>query len=191
MDEEQLVLGLKRRDSAAVEALVASCGDRLFRSACLLCGDPTEAQDLVQDTLLETIRSAHRFQGRSSLYTWLHAILLNLARHHHRKRRRLVYDEQAAQQEVAPMEETPSPADATLSSSALAHALGQLSGPHREVLILRFYENMKVREIATHLGISKGTVKSRLHYALAEMQRLLPNEMNLFGAADTKEIVEQ
>jgi RNA polymerase sigma-70 factor (ECF subfamily) len=72
-------------------------------------------------------------------------------------------------------------------SGALAEALSGLSGPHREVLILRFYEDMKIHEIAAHLGISKGTVKSRLHYAIAEMQRRLPDELNLFGACGTEE----
>jgi RNA polymerase sigma-70 factor (ECF subfamily) len=73
----------------------------LFRSACLLCGDQAEAQDLVQETLLQAVRSADRFRGRSSLYTWLHGILLNLTRHYHRDRKRLVYDEELARQEPA------------------------------------------------------------------------------------------
>ena len=46
---------------------------------------------------------------------------------------------------------------------------------------------MKIHEIATHLGISKSTVKSRLYYAIAEMQRRLPGELNLFGACGTEE----
>jgi DNA-directed RNA polymerase specialized sigma24 family protein len=46
---------------------------------------------------------------------------------------------------------------------------------------------MKIHEIAAHTGVSNGTVKSRLHYAIAELQKLLPEEMNLFGVAGTKE----
>jgi len=71
----------------------------------------------------------------------------------------------------------------------LQRALGQLSDSHREVLVLRYYEHMKMDEIARNLGVSKGTVKSRLHYAIREMQKLLPAEMNLFGAGGTKEVV--
>jgi len=55
------------------------------------------------------------------------------------------------------------------------------------VLVLRFFEGMKIHEIASELGVSRGTVKSRLHYALAEMQRLLPGEMNLFSAEGTNQ----
>jgi RNA polymerase sigma-70 factor, ECF subfamily len=78
-----------------------------------------------------------------------------------------------------------------MSTSALADALDSLSSLHREVLILRFYEDMKIHEIAAHLGISNGTVKSRLHYAIAEMQRRLPRELNLFGACGTEEKAKQ
>jgi DNA-directed RNA polymerase specialized sigma24 family protein len=46
---------------------------------------------------------------------------------------------------------------------------------------------MKIHEIAAHLGISSGTVKSRLHYAIAEMQRRMPGELNLFSACGTEE----
>jgi RNA polymerase sigma-70 factor (ECF subfamily) len=187
MDEEHLVQGLRGQDPRAVQEMVASHGDRLFRSACLLCGDQAEAQDLVQETLLQAVRSAPRFRGCSTVYTWLHGILLNLTRHYHRDRKRMVYDEELARQEPGPPEDIPSRLDVEMTSGALAEALSGLSGPHREVLILRFYEDMKVHEIAAHLGISKGTVKSRLHYAIAEMQRRLPGELNLFGACGTEE----
>jgi RNA polymerase sigma-70 factor, ECF subfamily len=187
MDEPQLVQGLRSRDPEAVQELVAAYGDRLFRSACLLCGDQAEAPDLVQETLLQAVRAAHRFGGRSSLYTWLHGILLNLTRHYHRDRKRMVYDDALAHRDTPVMEDQPSRLDLEVSSRALADALRQLSEPHREVLVLRFYEQLKIPEIAAHLGISKGTVKSRLHYAIAEMQRRLPPELNLFAPCGTQE----
>jgi RNA polymerase sigma-70 factor (ECF subfamily) len=99
----------------------------------------------------------------------------------------MVYNEELVAQETAPAEVEASRSDAEAGSKALAEALRRLSGLHREVLILRFYENMKIHEIAAHLGISKGTVKSRLHYALAEMQRLVPDELNLFGVRGTEQ----
>ena len=141
----------------------------------------------MQETFLQAVRSAHRFGGRSSLYTWLHGILLNLTRHYHRDRKRLVYDEELAHGEPAPPDETPNGLDVEMTTGALAKALRRLSGPHREVIVLRFYEDMKIHEIAARLGISKGTVKSRLHYAIAEMQRRLPSNLNLFSARGTQE----
>jgi RNA polymerase sigma-70 factor (ECF subfamily) len=188
MNQEQLVTALQRQDPGAMSELVTACGDRLFRSACLLCGNETEAQDLVQETFLEAIRSVHRFQGRSTLYTWLHAILLNLTRRGRRHRQRLVYDDELINGEMSPANEKPDSSDVRTAASALAQALARLSDVHREVIVLRYYEELKIHEIANCLDISAGTVKSRLHYAIEEMQKLLPGEMNLFGVRDTKEI---
>jgi RNA polymerase sigma-70 factor (ECF subfamily) len=188
MDEEQLIAALKAQAPGAVPELVSLYGDRLLRSAYSLCGNEADARDIVQETLLQAIRSVHRFQGRSTVYTWLHAILLNLTRHYHRDRKRIVYDNELVGREVSLPDENPSQLDAGAASSALWKALGRLSVSHREVIILRYYENMKIHEIARQLGISKGTVKSRLHYAIGEMQKLLPGELNLFGACGTEEM---
>lgn len=177
--------GFKDRDPAVTRDLIDAFGPRLFRSACLLCGSETDAQDLVQDTFVQALRSAHRFERRSSIYTWLHAILLNLSRHYHRDRKRLVFDDELACQETPICDEGPHRMDAEAANGALMEALERLSPPHREVLVLRFYENMKIGEIAEHLDVAPGTVKSRLHYGLAEMQRLLPDELNLFNAGGT------
>lgn len=187
MDEALLVAALKRHDSTAIEALIETYGDRLLRSATLLCGNETTAQDLVQDAFVAAIQSIHRFRAQSSLYTWLHSILLNLTRHQHRESQRLVYDNEMAAQEVSACEEPLNTLDLEKAAAELRLAMLQLSDSHREVLVLRFYEHMKIHEMARHLGVSKGTVKSRLHYAIQEMEKLLPAEMNLFGASGTKE----
>ena len=189
MNDEQLVSALKGQDPVAVQQLLDAYGDRLLRSAFHLCGNETEAQDLVQETFLQAIRSVHRFQGRSSIYTWLHGILLNLSRQERRCQKRIVYDDELVDREVA--DENPGQLDAQTASSALQSALQKLSSAHREVIVLRFYENMKIHEIAAHQGIYKGTVKSRLHYALEQLQKFLPGELNLFGPGDTEEIQKQ
>jgi RNA polymerase sigma-70 factor (ECF subfamily) len=191
MDESELIAGLKGRDARAAEELVDSYGNRLLRAAFALCGNETEAQDLVQETFLQAIRSVDRFQGRSAVYTWLHSILINLTRHYHRDRKRIVYDDDAASREISEPGENPSELDAMAASSALWRALRRLSAAHREVIVLRYYENLKIHEIAAQLRISKGTVKSRLHYAIAEMENLLPREMNLFSGGGTEEMKKQ
>jgi RNA polymerase sigma-70 factor (ECF subfamily) len=188
VNEDRLITALKGRDQGAAQELVNAYGDRLLRSAFTLCGNEADAQDIVQDTFLQAIRSVHRFQGRSTVYTWLHAILLNLTRHYHRDRKRIVYDDELTDRVVSLPDENLSHLDAATASSALLEALRKLSWAHREVIILRYYENMKIHQIARHLGISKGTVKSRLHYAIGEMQKLLPVELNLFDARGTEEI---
>ncbi|MDR3377193.1 MAG: RNA polymerase sigma factor [Verrucomicrobiae bacterium] len=186
MTQEQLVSALKCQDPGAVAELVNLYGDRLLPSAFMLCGNETEAQDLVQETFLEAIRSAQRFQQRSSIYTWLYSILLNLSRHYHRKQKRVLLDNDAGAEAAAPTGESVSPLDAGTAASALQAALRTLSDVHREVIVLRYYEGLKIREIARQLGLSPGTVKSRLHYAIGELKQRLPGELNLFGAAGTE-----
>ncbi len=157
---------------------------------CVLREPETDAQDLVQETFVQALQGVHRFRGGCSVYTWLHAILLNLWRVitiASAVPDGMVEGDDLARRDVAAPNEGPARIDTEVAASALAEALQRLSGDHREVLVLRFYEEMKIHEVATHLGISKGTVKSRLHYAIAQMQRLLPGELNLFGAAGTKE----
>lgn len=179
-----MAAALRTREPRAVSALVDAVGERLLRSAYLLCGHEADAQDLVQETFFQALRTAHRYRGESSVYTWLHGILLNLTRHYHRERKRIVACETVP--EAAATEECPVASDRVVASSALQTALLKLSEPHREILVLRFYEHMRVYEIAEHLGISDGTVKSRLHYALNKMQKLMPEEMNLFGSRGTE-----
>src|SRR5713101_10138041 len=118
MDEAKAVAALRGQDPEAVQELVQSYGDRLLRSAFLLCGHETDAQDLVQETFLQAFRSAHRFRGHSRVYTWLHAILLNLTRHYHRGRERVIYDEELANQEAAQPEAALSRLDAEQAGSA-------------------------------------------------------------------------
>ena len=190
MDEAELVAGLKRRDPQAIATVVEKHGERLLRSATLLCGDQSYAQDLVQDVFVEALSSVKRFRGQASLYTWLHSILLILSRHFRRDNKRLVYDSELAAREETPLLETgPHATDLQSAATELGRALRQMSEAHREVLVLRYYENMKIDEMAQLLGVSAGTIKSRLHYAIQQMQKTLSPEMNLFGAKGTKETV--
>ena len=184
MDEADIVAALKGGDTSAVEELVCLHGDRLLRSAYLLCGNEADAQDLVQDTLILAFRNARRFRGKSALCTYLYGILLNLTRHYHRKRKRMVYTDQPPDL-ASPEPSVSCDPDADAASSALMEAIRQLSPAHREVVILRYYEEMKIHEIATYIGATKGTVKSRLHYAVSHLRQLIPKELNLFSANGT------
>jgi RNA polymerase sigma-70 factor, ECF subfamily len=177
-----------RRDSPAplsdLHVWLDAHGDRLLRSAYLLCGNATDAEDLVQETLLQAFKSSHRFRGESAVYTWLHGILLNVSRHHWRKQKRLVFDERLVLQ-AALENGVPADDDLEFRTAQLAEALQTLSPEHREVIVLRFYENLKIHEIAAQIGLAPGTVKSRLHYAIRCLERLLPDELNVFASEGT------
>src|SRR5262245_3789412 len=99
MERDRFVAALRGEDPEAARELVDTCGQRLFRSAFLLCGHEADAKDLVQETFLQATRAVGRFRGQSGAYTWLHGILLNLARHYHRDRKRAVFEQLSAESE--------------------------------------------------------------------------------------------
>jgi RNA polymerase sigma-70 factor, ECF subfamily len=187
----ELGMAEAQRDSASeglspldFQELIDAHGNRLYRSAWLLCGDETEAQDLVQETFLQALKSAGRFRGNSAVYTWLYGILRNVCHRHLRKQHRLVFDEALVLKEsVAPG--LSNELDQDFRAAKLAQALQKLSPDHREVVVLRYYERLKIHEIAQRTGVSIGTVKSRLHYAVRCLEQLVPREMNLFVSTGT------
>jgi RNA polymerase sigma-70 factor (ECF subfamily) len=180
-DDADIVTRLKAGEPDAADELVNAYGMRLLRSAILLCGNEADAQDIVQETLITAVKAIQRFRGRSALYTWLHGILINTSRHALRKRRPTVALDDVA--EPAAPDNPVLQADCNSRSAVLLEFLDTLSAEHREVLVMRYFDDMKINDIATALGVRTGTVKSRLHYALAALRDTLPREMNLSALA--------
>ena len=167
-----------------LRAMLVAHGERLLRSAYLLCGNRTDAQDLVQETLLQAVKSASRFRGDSTTYTWLHGILVNLNRRRWRREKRYVSDESLVG-ETPCHDSEDTRTDQEFRAARLAQAIQALSPEHREVIVLRYYENLKLQDIAAQTNTSVGTIKSRLHYALGCLEKLVPEELNLFASAGT------
>jgi len=185
MDDSGIVTALQAGDFSAIGELINAYGNRLLRSAYLMCGNEPDAQDLVQDTWVQVIQSIHRFRGDAALYSWIHGILLNLSRHYHRDRKRLQVDHDLASQPLATVPAKTNHLDTEMASGILMNALRQLSPPHREIIVLRYYEGLKMEAIARQLGVSTGTVKSRLHYAAKCLREIIPEHLNLFGTPGT------
>ena len=100
------------------------------------------------------------------------------------EQKRLVFEEERVLQRIRSAQ--PGRMNWTgISARRLAQALRKLSPDHREVIVLRYYENLKIEEIARQTGASKGTVKSRLHYAVRWLEQFIPREMNLFVSGGT------
>ena len=132
-----------------------------------MCG-PRYLDDLVQETFMRIWRGIDQFKHRSQLKTWIYRVTVNTGLDHCRKN--------AKRHELALLEDVPSPATApgTIASQELIQkGLQQLSPKHRAVLILSCFEERPMREIATIIKKSEGTVKSRLHYAKQAMRDFL------------------
>jgi len=181
MSDGDICAELKRGNVSVIDELNRLYGERLLRSAFLLCGNRMDAQDLAQDTFVQVMESIKRFRGESSFYTWMHGILLNLSRRHYRQQARLEYDNDLSDQTESPhATEQTEPLDLEKASSAMRKALQALSAPHREIIVLRYFEAMKIEDIARQLKISNGTVKSRLHYATQCLRSFMPEGLNVF-----------
>jgi len=167
--------------NAAAEQLVREFGDRLLRSAYLLCGNEADAKDLVQETFIQAVRSVGRFRGASAIFTWLYGILLNVTRHYIRKRKHAekLFTQRLLKDRIPEEPDDDDKVGSQWASAMLTYAIHQLSTDHREMIILKFFEEMKTEEIAHYLTISPGTVKSRLHYALKALRKKVPFNLNL------------
>jgi RNA polymerase sigma factor (sigma-70 family) len=163
-EESELIALSREGDVAAFSRLMQEHQSRLLAQALAFCGDPHQARDLAQETMVAAWKSLSRFDGSCRFFTWLYAILLR----QHRKTlgwfsRRLplaTLEQQAAAQRhesVAAHE----PAMGEEEEAAMLRAMvTALPAKHREVIRLRFYADASEAEIASALGISAGTVKS-------------------------------
>jgi RNA polymerase sigma-70 factor (ECF subfamily) len=174
--------------------LAQACEERLFRQAIALCHDPTTAEDLAAETLIEGWRSIARFDGSCRFSTWLYAILVHRFQKTVRRARsrpatlaRLPQSERDAGEsslERLP-DARPLPAENLVQqeqATRMRAAIDLLPPKHQQVVLLRFYEEASLSEIAAALGLSLGTVKSRLHHALEKLRRM-PILVNLSDPA--------
>lgn len=153
-------------------------GRRLLRAAAVMCGNRDEAQDLVQETLLQALRSLAGFRGDSGAYTWLYAILRRQYLTRRRKARFLEF------LGLVPERSDQAPSaderiDHELACEQVRRALRKLAFRHREILLLRYVEELKVREMADLLQLPSGSVKSRLHNAVRALEKQLGRDRRL------------
>jgi RNA polymerase sigma-70 factor (ECF subfamily) len=174
VSDAELVHRIRGGDQAAFRELVNRHGDSLYGLACSVMGNASDAEDVLQETLLGAFRRLAAFEGRSSVKTWLVRILLNHASKFRRSRR--IRRTSVLPDEVGPEDgQTPagpnSPAAIVEGRIDLDAMLQILSAEHREVIVLRELQQMSYDEIAATLKIPRGTVESRLHRARQELKR--------------------
>jgi len=172
-------LSLLRRaaagDGPAFCDLVERHAKSLYRLAYMLIGSAADAEDVLQETWAGAYKSIKRFEGRSTVRTWLTRILTTQVALWRRKRRGGIVsldESPQAQADVLPGKEHSATRNSDWQSD-LEAALVQLSVDHREVIVLREIEGFSYDEIADALKVPRGTVESRLHRARGELRKLL------------------
>ncbi|MXY21871.1 MAG: RNA polymerase sigma factor [Dehalococcoidia bacterium] len=171
--EKELIRRSQTGDWDAFELLLDRHRSALARTAYLVTRDRESVQDVVQEALIQIWRDLPSYRPFGSFRGWMMKILLNKARKHYRKR---VVETVALETAAGIPDNDRSPEEAAELEEAARHmrqALECLTENHREVLILRYYSEFTIPEIAKVLGLREGTVKSRLSRALDRLQQAL------------------
>lgn len=164
--EEQLVARAADGELAAYEALVRRHQDHLYAVALRLMGDPTDAQDVVQETLLRGWRGIARFEQRAQFFTWIYRIAINEANRSLERRGRR--EHQAIDHELLTLEgdseqQPPARLATQQLQRELERAVRSLPATQRAAVVLRDVEGLSTREAAELVGIREAAFKSRLH----------------------------
>ncbi|MGH9560362.1 MAG: RNA polymerase sigma factor [Terracidiphilus sp.] len=185
--------GLKRRRAGLVDELIVRYQHRLLRYLLFLTGNRETAEDLFQEVWMRVLVRGDQFNGKARFETWLFTIARNLVIDLRRKRTTSSLDEliegateddRAMTFEVAADEPTPFDHAANLEDrEKIAAALLELDTLHREVLVLRFHEEMSLEEIAKVTRAPLSTVKSRLYRGLAAIKPRLGHAAERFARA--------
>jgi RNA polymerase sigma-70 factor (ECF subfamily) len=179
--DSELIREAQTGSHRAFEELVRRYSERAYRAAYRVLRDPQRAEDVLQEALLKAYRSLRCFENRSSFYTWLYRITVNLALDRQRREKRapsLEWNDEVAR-DFEPRGVVNVPANPEVASARIqirelvAEGVQGLPDGQREVLLLREVEGLSYEEIAQAMEISKGTVMSRLHYARKKLMAFL------------------
>ena len=154
--------------------LVAEYGNRLFSAAVGICGNDNDAEDLVFRTLSHAIAKIGQYGKRCSFFSWLYSILANFHRMDMRRKgfNALVFGDEFPECE----DSAPNPAerlDFQTEAAIVREATAQLPEPFREIIVLRYFEDLSLREISALLKLPLTTVKFRLHSAKLKLRSKL------------------
>ena len=184
IDEDQtLVARTQSGEAAAFDQLVVKYTPRLYSLVYNMTSNHEDTNDLLQDIFAKAYRSIRGFRGKSSFYTWIHSISVNMTLNFLKKRGRRYHlsldDVDASIQndkEFLELTATSSPvreADLSELQRRLNEAMMKLSDEHRAVVTMFHIQGMPHAEISEILGVSEGTVRSRLFYANRQLQNYL------------------
>ena len=162
----ELVRLFKSGDAHAYEAIVRRFQDRVFRLACVWLYDDQSAADVAQEVFVRGFKGLRSFRFRSAPFTWLYRTTKNVCNEFNRVRKTEQLDDEphdpgsVPERDVAEYE----------SARRVRRLVEKLPERQREVVLLRIFEDMSVKETARSMGCREGTVKALLHKATAKLK---------------------
>jgi RNA polymerase sigma-70 factor, ECF subfamily len=209
LPDAELIDAIKRGDEEAFAAMVDAYSPGLLRTARMFIRDRAVAEDAVQETWLAVLRGIDRFEGRSSLRTWIYRILINTAKTRAQREARSIPfsaavggdepsvdpdrflgpDSRFAGAWMMGPSEWPTPEDELLSGETrqvILDAIDQLPDNQRAVITMRDVEGLPSEEVVEALGISDGNQRVLLHRARSKVRAALER---YFGAVEPNRAV--
>ena len=193
VSDEELAARLKAGDGSVVRPLLERYRKPLHGFLTRVAGDPHAADDLFQETFIRVLRGIGRYEDGRPFRPWLYKIALNQARNAFRKKKaraRVSLDglggDEGAEASVADvlsgLDSTPlENAERAEAAALVRDAVERLTGAGREALVLFYFEGLKYEEVAEVLAVPLGTVKSRIHNALARLVVVLGKSRAALG----------
>ena len=182
-EDQQLVARTQGGDAAAFDQLVVKYTPRLYGLVYNMTSNHEDTNDLLQDVFSKAYKAIRGFRGKSSFYTWIHSIAVNMTLNFLKKRGRRFHlsldDVDASVQndkeflEVTASSSPVREADLSELQKRLNEAMMKLSDEHRAVVTMFHIQGMPHAEISKVLRVSEGTVRSRLFYANRQLQNYL------------------
>jgi len=180
---QTLAAGLRRRDPELIDRLIELHQHRLFRYLVYLTASRERAEDFFQETWIRVMERGHQYDGQSRFETWLFSIARHLVIDWQRQKKMqsldsLLEPESGTVAEFADAA-APSPLNLILTSeeaTTVQSSLERLPAIHREVLLLRFQEDLPLIEIGRLLKVPLATVKSRLYRGLEGLRALIAGQ---------------
>ena len=180
-DTQSLAAGLRRRDPDLLDRLIEQYQHRLYRYLLFLTGNRALAEDLFQETWIRVLERGHQYNAKSKFESWLFAIARNLVIDVSRRKKiaslEELGDSESNQPFELPDEHSISPLQLLVSRESkqtVQLSLLKIPANYREVLLLRFQEELSLEEISAVLATPISTVKSRLYRGLTVLKSALP-----------------
>jgi len=179
-ESKAIARGLRQRDPDLLDRLIEQYQYRLFRYLVYVTGDTARAEDFFQETWIRVLERGHQYDGKSKFEAWLFAIARHLVIDWQRSKKAQSLDALTDPELENPMqfanEKDPSPLQQTLAKESeenVQSSLKKIPAIYREVLVLRFQEELQIEEMAGVLSIPVSTVKSRLYRGLEALRGAL------------------
>ena len=183
MNDEELIKRVKNGDIEAFEEIISIYESKVFGIIQHMVRNQNEIEDIAQEVFIKVYKNINKFQGNSSLYTWIYKITVNLCLDEIRKKKEVIYldekikvDDGEIDVQLPSNEKTQ---EQLYEQKELKECIDKLPAKQKAMIVLRDIKGFSYEEIAEITGIKLGTVKSQINRARIKLKELLEEDGTL------------